>query len=86
MISHPHFEEFVLQATGHEPDTGPGLGADELYGLYTSWCLLKGYEPKTPHALWQGLKPHRIRPGANDLVMKGPAATDYILFSSPDLV
>jgi hypothetical protein len=85
-MTHPHFEAFLAQAVNQEQGQETGLGADELYGLYTSWCLLSREEPQAPAALWEALKEHQIRPEQNDLGMKGPAAADYIMASAPDLV
>lgn len=85
-MTHPHFEVFLAQAVDEEQDKEAGLGPDELYGLYTSWCLLNKEEPQPPEALWQALKTHRIKPRHNHVGMKGPAAADYIVSSAPDLV
>ncbi|MFF1255015.1 hypothetical protein ACFVYC_21310 [Pseudarthrobacter sp. NPDC058329] len=85
-MSHPHFEVFLAQAIDEGQDKEAGLGPDELYGLYTSWCLLNKEEPQPPEALWEALKAHRIKPEHNHLGMKGPAAADYIIASAPDLV
>lgn len=86
MMSHPHFEVFLTQAIDEGQDKQSGLGQDELYGLYTSWCLMNEEEPQAPEALWAALEAHRITPGDNHVGMKGPAATDYIVSSAPDLV
>ncbi|MFE4544116.1 hypothetical protein [Arthrobacter sp. NPDC056727] len=83
-MSQSHFEGFLTQAVFEEHDNDAGLSLDELYGVYTSWCLLNEEQPQDPAALWQALKAHRIRPEHNHLVMKGPAAADYIISSSPD--
>lgn len=81
-----HFDRFLMEAVTTDRETDGGLGADELYGLYTSWCLINQAPPEPPQALWAALKEHRIRPSHNGLAMTGPAATDYILSSVPDLV
>lgn len=86
MISHPHFEAFFAEALDEVPDKETGLNPDELYGVYTSWCLLNKEEPQAPKALWTALEAHRIKPEDNHLGMKGPAAADYIVSSAPDLV
>jgi hypothetical protein len=86
VVTDPHFESFFAQAIDDEHDKDAGLGADELYGLYTSWCLLGQQPPQPPEALWEALKARRINPGNNHLGMKGPAAADYIIASAPDLV
>ncbi|WP_258804226.1 hypothetical protein [Pseudarthrobacter sp. NS4] len=85
-MSHPHFEVFLAQAIDEERHKEDGLSPDELYGLYTSWCLLNREEAQAPEALWEALKAHRIKPGHNHVGMKGPAAANYIIASAPDLV
>ncbi len=85
-VSHSHFEVFLAQAIDEDRDAEAGLGPDELYGLYTSWCLLNKEAPHAPEALWEALKAHDIPPADNHVGMKGPAAADYIIASEPDLV
>lgn len=85
-MSQSHFERFLTHAVNDEPDSEAGLSLDELYGVYTSWCLLNEEQPQAPETLWEALKDHHIRPEHNHLVMKGPAAADYIIASAPDLV
>ena len=85
-MKRPHFEDFLAEAVHEEPDNERGLSSDELYGLYTSWCLLKREQLQAPEALWEGLKAQGITPGNNHLVMTGPAAADYIIASAPNLV
>ena len=65
-----------------ERETDAGLGKDELYGLYTSWCLINQPRREPARSLWAALKQHRINPRHNHLTMTGPAATDYILAST----
>lgn len=71
-----------------------GLTDDELYGVYTSWCLLHREFPASSPVFWAAMRergiPNRrritkgvIRPG---LRMTGPAAVDYILASQPSLL
>ena len=81
-----HFDQFLQEAVTTDRETDSGMDKDELYGLYTSWCLINRLEPESPQNLWTALKDHRIRPDENTLAMTGPAATDYILSSAPDLV
>jgi hypothetical protein len=81
-----HFDRFLMEAVTTGRETDGGLGEDELYGLYTSWCLINQTQPETPQALWAALEEHRINPGDNGLAMTGPAATDYILASAPELL
>lgn len=80
-----HIEKFLSQAVNEEHDVESGLDGDELYGLYTSWCLINQVEPEAPEVLWAALKVRHISPGQNHLTMKGPAAADYIIASAPDL-
>jgi hypothetical protein len=81
-----HFEEFIAEAVVPDREPGLGLGRDELYGLYTSWCLLHKAQLQPPEALWEALLEHGINPDSNNLSMTGPAAADYIVASAPDLV
>lgn len=80
-----HFEAFLREALSTAPGSDTGLSRDELFGLYTSWCLMSGRKPLPAKALWQGLGRQGITPGNNTLAMKGPAATDYIIRSAPTL-
>jgi len=43
-----HFEQFLAEAVVPDREPGLGLGRDELYGLYTSWCLLHKAELQQP--------------------------------------
>lgn len=70
-----HFEVVLAQSNHEERDNEAGLSPDELYGLYTNWCLLHNEEPQAPAALWAALKAHRITPARNRLVKKGPPIT-----------
>lgn len=81
-----HFDRFLREAVTTDRETDSGMDRDELYGLYTSWCVINRVEPEFPENLWTALKDRRIRPDDNTLAMTGPAATDYILSSAPDLV
>jgi hypothetical protein len=81
-----HFEEFIAEAVVPDREPGLGLGRDELYGLYTSWCLLHKAQLQPPEALWAALLAQDINPDSNNLSMTGPAAADYIVASAPDLV
>ncbi|WP_104175279.1 hypothetical protein [Arthrobacter sp. Y81] len=81
-----HFERFLVEAVTTDRESESGLTADELYGLYTSWCLINLLQPEPPRELWEALRAQRIDPGNNNLAMTGAAATDYILASAPDLV
>jgi len=85
MAAH-HFHRFFAESLTTARNTEKGLSKDELYGLYTSWCLLHELSPEEPSALWAAMKEHRIEPGHNGLGMTGPAAADYILSSEPDLI
>ncbi|MFE8886578.1 hypothetical protein ACFYLX_12100 [Pseudarthrobacter enclensis] len=81
-----HFEDFLAEAVVPDKEPGLGLGRDELYGLYTSWCLIHKAQLQTPDALWEALHAQGINPDSNNLSMTGPAAADYIVASAPDLV
>lgn len=80
-----HFDAFLKEAVSAVPGSDTGLGCDELFGLYTNWCLLSGREPLPAKALWQALSRRGITPGNNRLAMKGPAAADYIIWNAPSL-
>ena len=87
MTSTPDFERFLHEAIASDWEAGAGLGHDSLYGLYTSWCMLNRSPIASPAALFRALKEgHGISPSSNRLAMTGPAATDYILASAPNLV
>lgn len=81
-----HFEDFLAEAVVPDREPGLGLGRDELYGLYTSWCLIHKVEPQLPESLWTAMREQGIDPDSNNLSMTGPAAADYIVASAPDLV
>ncbi|MDQ0770852.1 hypothetical protein QF031_003601 [Pseudarthrobacter defluvii] len=81
-----HFENFLAEAVVADREPGLGLGRDELYGLYTSWCLLHKAKLQPPAALWEAMQDAGIDPDNNNLSMTGPAAADYIVASAPDLV
>jgi hypothetical protein len=78
-----HYEQFLDEATVPDPDTDCPLGPDCLYGLYTSWCLLQGMEPKSDITFRAAM--HRCGIDVHDsrLRMTGPAMADYILSSYP---
>lgn len=80
-----HFDRFLAEALTTDRETDDGLDRGELYGLYTSWCLINQLQPESAEALWTALKGRRITPGDNTLAMSGPAALDYIVASSPEL-
>ena len=79
------YDLFLREATTCEPESGDTLKPDALYGLYTSWCSLGLREPEPEQAFWAAMC-RRIRPDANGLRMRGPAAVDYILCSAPALI
>lgn len=80
-----HFDAFLSEAVSADPGSGVGLDCEELFGLYTSWCLITGRQPQSPKALWHALRDRGITPGKNSLAMIGPAARDYIVSSAPSL-
>jgi hypothetical protein len=79
------FDLFLLEATHLDPGAESPLDTDRLYGLYTSWCFIHQKTPRPESTFWAAMK-QRIDPGQMGLTMKGPAAADYILASSPGLV
>lgn len=83
MMAALHFEQFLDEATLSDPDTDCSLELDCLYGLYISWCLLHGREPKPDVTFRAGM--HRCGIDIRDtrLRMHGPAAAAYILDSYP---
>lgn len=68
---------------------GQGLTGDELYGVYTSWCLLRRELPASPPAFWAAMReeglPARCRI-ARRVIRPGLAAADYILASQSSLL
>lgn len=82
-----HFDRFLNEATAPDQDGDLSLRKDQLYGLYTSWCLLTHSPAAPPRVLFRALKDlHGISPASNGLAMTGPAATDYILASAPNVI
>lgn len=81
-----HFDDFITDTINSDPGSEKGLNSEELFGLYTSWCLLTACPQESAEALWQALAVRGIIPGQNTLAMTGPAAADYILSSAPGLV
>jgi hypothetical protein len=79
------FDQFLQEATTHDPASDRALGRNRLYGLYTSWCFLRQAAPGPEDAFWAAMKEKRINPNRSRLRMKGPAAADYILASYPGL-
>lgn len=80
-----YLDDFLQDATSAEPGSEGGLGCEELYGLYTSWCLLHKYPISSPGVLFRALARKGIVPGRSRLAMRGPAAVDYIVASAPAL-
>ncbi|WP_426989204.1 hypothetical protein [Pseudarthrobacter sp. Y6] len=85
-MSRTHLDEFVRDTINGDPGSEKGLSSEELFGLYTSWCLLTACPQESADALWQAILLRGIVPGHNTLAMTGPAAADYILSSAPGLV
>lgn len=84
-VDRHHFDAFLGEAVKTDPGSDKGLDCEELFGLYTSWCLLSGHRPLSAQALWHALSHKGITPGKNSLSMTGPAATDFIVASAPSL-
>lgn len=78
-----HFQQFLHDATSPAADTDTPLNPDCLYGLYTSWCLLKGIRPKSGMSFRLGMRLCHVNVRKGRLRMKGRAAADYILASYP---
>ncbi len=76
-------EDFLSECLAPDPE-GDGLSMDELYGLYLSWCGLKGFAPVRGRTFRAGLWAVNIRPDHRgsrcpELMMVGPAACDYLI-------
>lgn len=80
------FDQFIAESLSTERETDTVLGPDELYGLYTSWCLIHQLRPAAPVSLFTALRERGIDPENCELAMTGPAAADYILASAPSLI
>ncbi|MBT2512285.1 hypothetical protein J7E82_01745 [Arthrobacter sp. ISL-30] len=92
-MSQSRFRKFLADCIEKDGDPSVGLTPDELYGVYTSWCLIQRLEPESAKAFWAGMRangigPHQVnhRIVCPTLRMRGPAAADYILASQPDLI
>jgi hypothetical protein len=76
-------QDFVNECIARNQDAD-GLTQEELYGLYLSWCSLRGTTPAPARSFRAGLRAVNIRPAHRSgpcpgLAMTGPAAYDYIL-------
>ncbi len=80
------FDRFLQEATAFDPEAGAALGRSRLYGLYMSWCFVSHGVPCPESAFWVAMKQRGIHPGRTPLRMTGPAATDYILSTYPEMV
>ncbi len=80
------FDRFLQEATALDPPADAAIGRNRLYGLYTSWCFLSAVVPLSEGAFWTAMKQRGICPGHTRLRMTGPAATDYILSTYPEMV
>lgn len=85
-MANSQFDQFLQEATTHDPASERSLGRNRLYGLYTSWCFLRQAAPGPEDAFWVAMKAKHIDPRRSGLRMKGPAAVDYIMASYPGLV
>ena len=79
-------DRFLQEATALDPPADAAIGRSRLFGLYTSWCLLSQTGPLPENAFWAAMKHKGIRPGHARLRMTGPAATDYILATYPEMM
>jgi hypothetical protein len=77
------YQHFLDQATISDPTSDCILGPDCLYGLYVSWCLLKGVQPHSDAAFRTAMARCGIDVANSGLMMTGPAAAEYILSSYP---
>lgn len=82
MLKSP-LDEFVNDCIARNQDAD-GLTQEELYGLYLSWCSLRGTTPAPGRTFRAGLRAVNIQPDHHGglclgLAMTGPAACDYIL-------
>jgi hypothetical protein len=83
-------DEFVTDCIARNQDAD-GLTQEELYGLYLSWCSLRGSMPAPARSFRAGLRAAGIQPArgggvCTGLVMTGPAACDYIVHRELPLV
>jgi hypothetical protein len=92
-MNQSHFRQFLAECIEKDGDPSIGLTTDELYGLYTSWCLIQRLEPQPGKSFWANMRAAGIGPRqvnhrilCPSLRMRGPAAADYILASQPDLI
>jgi len=79
-------DRFLSEATTPDQEGDASLRKDQLYGLYTSWCMLNQFAPATAGEFWSEMKSRRIRSSDSRLRMTGAAAADYILATRPVLV
>jgi hypothetical protein len=77
------YQQFLDEATIFDATSDCSLGPDCLYGLYVSWCLLKGLQPYSDEAFRAAMTRCGIDVRDSRLTMTGPAAAEYILASYP---
>ncbi|PTT64570.1 hypothetical protein [Arthrobacter sp. HMWF013] len=82
-MSTSHYQHFLDEATIFDPTSDCPLGPDCLYGLYVSWCFLKGFQPHSDAAFRAAMQRCGIDMSDSKLMMHGPAAAEYILASYP---
>ncbi|MEC5181794.1 hypothetical protein RCH07_003163 [Arthrobacter sp. CG_A4] len=83
-------DEFLRECVDQDPDND-GLGPNELYGLYVSWCALNATAPVADRTFRVALGAAGISPACRagpcpGLAMTGPAARDYIVHSELPLL
>ncbi len=83
MMTKTRLDDFLSECVVRDPDND-GLRGEELYGLYLSWCGLRGSEPVRGRAFRAGLRAAGIRPSRRSglcpgVAMAGPAVCDYIV-------
>jgi hypothetical protein len=82
MLKSP-LQEFVHDCIARNQDAD-GLTQEELYGLYLSWCSLRGTPPAPARTFRAWLRAVNIQPDHRGglcagLAMTGPTACDYIV-------
>ncbi|MDQ0924658.1 hypothetical protein QF038_003166 [Pseudarthrobacter sp. W1I19] len=91
-MSVSNYSRFLSECIVPAPDRHSGVLAEEVYGVYVSWCLLNREKLGTESALGAAMEHegHVKQGGVRDrypgLAVTGAAAVDYILASQPSLI
>lgn len=82
-MSASNCRRFLSECIARVPGKQPGLGEEEIYGVYISWCLLNAEKPVSTKSLWAATRQegHKQRHNAGrnewpELSTTGPAAVD----------